>query len=62
VTANGIPLGRKVIKVALWREQLKHRGLHSGDDAGRKWFERTRNRLISANKVAVSGEYLWSLA
>ena len=60
-TGNNIPTGMRAVKVGLWRDTLKQRGLHTGDDAGRKWFERTRNRLIGENRIAIDGDFVWSI-
>jgi len=62
VTASGIPPGTRVVKLDLWRDYLKQRGLYTGDPAGRKWFERMKNRLIAENLIAMDGEYVWSVS
>jgi hypothetical protein len=59
VTATGIPHGTRAVKLDLWRDYLKQRGLYTGDAAGRKLFERMKNRLIAENLIAMDGEYVW---
>lgn len=59
VSASGIPSQARVVKVDEWREHLKRRGLHEGGEAGKKWFQRTRNRLIAGKRIAVDGDFVW---
>jgi len=49
----------KAAKLELWRDYLKRRGLHEGGDAGKKWFQRVRERLIAAEQIAVDDPYVW---
>lgn len=59
IVANGIPSGTKVVHVDRWRDYLKQRGLHDGTETGKKWFQRARSGLITNNRVAFDGSYVW---
>jgi AAA domain len=61
ITMNGVPPAARVVRVDDWREDLKRRGLHDGAQAGKKWFQRVRTRLIAENRILSQGDIVWSI-
>jgi hypothetical protein len=59
VASATIPSNAKVTTVDRWRERLEKRGLYEPGDAGRKWFQRVRNRLIGDGIIAMDGQHVW---
>ena len=58
-----IPSGQKVVTVDAWKEHFFKRGLCAEGDRKLRWvtFKRAFDRLTVANKVAVSGEFVWPI-
>jgi hypothetical protein len=58
-TGNDIPAGISLVTIDRWRERLTQRGLYEPGPNARQWFQRVRNKLIAANRIAIDGEYVW---
>jgi hypothetical protein len=57
------PHGQKVVTIEAWKEHSFKRGLCADGDRKLKWitFKRAFDRLTVANKVAVSGDFVWPI-
>ena len=60
IAMNGMPANVRAVNLDVWRDYLKQRGLHEGGDAGKKWFQRTRGKLISEKRIAVNHPFVWT--
>jgi KaiC/GvpD/RAD55 family RecA-like ATPase len=57
--SRDLPCPGVVVHVNHWRDILKKRGLHEGGETGKKWFQRVREALISANLIAFDNDLVW---
>ena len=57
------PHGQKVVTIEAWKEHSFKRGVCADGDRKLKWitFKRAFDRLTVANKVAVSGDFVWPI-
>jgi hypothetical protein len=58
---DGISANVKTVHLDVWRDCLKQRGMHDGGEAGKKWFQRTRGKLIAEKRIAVNHPYVWTV-
>jgi hypothetical protein len=66
ITDHGEPLNkpglpRSLIATTLphWRDRVRQRGLYDGEAAGRKRFERARERLVAEKLITIDGDSVW---